>query len=80
MIPFEEITTVILIGGHGRRMGGRDKSQLTLSHNGKTQTFLERLVEELTPLQMKMALSGRASQPHDETFQLIEDLSADCGP
>lgn len=80
MIPFEEITAVILVGGHGRRMGGRDKSQLTLSHNGKTQTFLERLVEELAPLQMKMVLSGRASQPHDAAFQLIEDLTADCGP
>ena len=61
-------------------MGGQDKSQLTLSHNDKTQTFLERLVEELAPFEMPTVLSGRVSQSHTENLPLIEDLSTDCGP
>ena len=69
----------ILIGGRGRRLGGTEKSQLTISHNGQTQTFLERLIEELQQDKIMTVLSGRKTQTHSK-LEVIEDQFENQGP
>ena len=62
-----EVTGVILAGGRGRRMGGADKSFVTLGG----QTLLERVIARAKPQVDQLLISANADIPRFEAFGLV---------
>ena len=75
---YPDIYAAILIGGRGRRLGGRDKTQLP-ALGGKTT--LARIVEELSGNVATVAVVGRRDQSVAESASTyIADGRSECGP
>lgn len=75
----ETITTVILAGGGGRRMGGRDKGLLSLNGRALIQHVLERLTPQCDSILININRNQEAYAKFG--YPLIEDsIQGGLGP
>ena len=82
MNSLPHITTIILVGGRGRRMEGKDKASLITTNRGEKETFLERLLSELRQLENHpIVLSMRPGQKHPaKGYPVVFDQYPNTGP
>jgi len=75
---YPDVFAAILVGGHGRRLGGTDKARLPATG---AQTLLKRLVRLFRPAVSDVLLAGRPDQDFPETgCRLVSDRRPECGP
>lgn len=67
---------LILAGGRGRRMGGKNKALLHLEE----KTFFERLCTALDGFEEKILSANDPEWITDGTYLLVRDERPDCGP
>lgn len=73
-----DIFAGILVGGRGKRLGGRDKARLQRPDG---TTFLQHIVDTVRPQVQSILLAGRADQSYDEySVPLVPDMYLDAGP
>jgi molybdenum cofactor guanylyltransferase len=78
-MSYADIFAGILVGGHGRRLGGVDKARLPRTDHD--DTLLGHLLGVLGPEVAAVRLSGRPEQSYPEAeAPLVADLRPDAGP
>ncbi len=76
-----EIDVLLLAGGENRRMQGRFKGSLALTEDGDSGSFLERLIEELTPHAHAIRISGPdALRERFPGIPVVADIYPGAGP
>ncbi len=78
MTPPADLGAIVLAGGRGERMGGREKAFLPLA----SSTFIEQLLATLEPLVREVIISTNASGPYARLkgVRLVSDERPGQGP
>lgn len=74
---FPDVTGVVLVGGHGRRLGHVDKSQL-LHPTGTT--FFDYIVSQLREFVTEIIAVGRPEQEKSLSGRFVADVLTNAGP